>query len=218
MAYVQQSWRDRPGAAAAVVAVHVAVGWALVVGLGYTKVIEAVKNPEGIFIPAVPLPPPPKPEVVPDQKVIEHPIVAPQPKLNVNPISPRIDTTPEIVPVVPVVPLALPTATPTASPRALYAPVGAAPRGNPGDWVTVNDYRSSWINRGMTGTARFRLQVGADGRVASCSITVSSGHPELDAATCALVSKRAKFDPAKDETGARVPGSYSNAVRWELPE
>ena len=70
----------------------------------------------------------------------------------------------------------------------------------------------------MVGTARFRLEIAADGKVQNCTITSTSGHPELDAATCALVTRRARFDAAKDETGARTSGSYASSVRWELPE
>ena len=40
----------------------------------------------------------------------------------------------------------------------------------------------------------------------------------LDDATCRLISRRAQFDPATDETGARVPGTYTGSVRWELPD
>ena len=84
--------------------------------------------------------------------------------------------------------------------------------------MTVNDYRSSWIAREMTGTARFRLDIGTTGRVESCAITASSGHADLDRATCALLTARARFAPARDETGAAVRGTYANAVRWTLPD
>jgi periplasmic protein TonB len=70
----------------------------------------------------------------------------------------------------------------------------------------------------MTGKARFRLEIAADGRVTGCTITASSGHPQLDAATCALVSKRAKFQPARGSNGEPVAGTYSNAIDWQLPE
>jgi protein TonB len=54
--------------------------------------------------------------------------------------------------------------------------------------------------------------------VKGCEVTASSGSSDLDAATCANVAKRARFNPATDESGARVAGSYSSAVRWEIPD
>ena len=63
-----------------------------------------------------------------------------------------------------------------------------------------------------------RKLIAASGRVESCTITGSSGHPELDRATCELVARRARFDPAKDSSGAKVSGTYTSSVRWQLPE
>jgi protein TonB len=64
---------------------------------------------------------------------------------------------------------------------------------------------------------RFRQEIAADGKVQNCTITGSSGYPELDKATCDLITRRARFEAAKDETGARTSGSYTSSVRWELP-
>ena len=224
MAYLQHpGWKDRPGAIAGVIAIHAVIGYVLITGLSFKGVVEAVQNPKGIFVPEVELPPPPPPpekKYEPEQKV-SPPIHAPVPPVDLGPQRPPIDVADAIVPVVPdPVPYVVPKPTPQPglSPKPSVEAVGAKPRGNPGNWITVNDYRSSWINREMTGTARFQLVVGANGRVENCTITNSSGHAELDRATCALVTQRARFDPAKDETGAKISGSYSNAVRWELPE
>jgi protein TonB len=206
-----------------VIAIHAIVGYGLVTGLSFSSIVETVQNPKGIFVPEVELPPPPpKPEktIEPDQEFVTPPVHAPIPPIDLGPQRPPVDTTPIIIPLPDPIPYIAPRPTPsaTAAARPAFDPVGTKPRNNPGSWVTVNDYRSSWINRGMTGTAKFRLEVGANGRVDSCTITVSSGHDELDKATCALVTQRARFDPAKDETGAKVSGSYGNAVRWELPD
>jgi protein TonB len=74
------------------------------------------------------------------------------------------------------------------------------------------------MRAGEQGTSGFRLEVGTDGRVTGCSITKSSGSSTLDEATCRLVSKRARFTPAKDSSGNAIPDSYSNRVRWQIPE
>ncbi len=70
----------------------------------------------------------------------------------------------------------------------------------------------------MTGKARFRLEIAADGRVTNCTITGSSGHSQLDAATCALVGRRAKFQPARGSEGEPVAGIYTSAIDWQLPD
>ena len=223
MAYLQHtSWKDRPGAVAGVVAIHAVIGYALVAGLSFNKLVDEVKNPGGYFVPEVELPPPPPP---PDQKVepeqkIAPPVHAPVPPIDLGPQRPPVDVTDVIPAIADPIPYVAPKPTPQPglAAKPAFEPMGARPRGNPASWVTVNDYRSSWINREMTGIARFRLEVGANGRVENCTITSSSGHAELDRATCALVTQRARFDPAKDGTGATVSGSYANAVRWELPE
>ena len=103
-------------------------------------------------------------------------------------------------------------------PAPTFNPVSVTPRGNPGRWITDNDYRTSWINRGYSGVASFALEIGANGRVNDCRITASTGHDALDAATCRLLSNRARFNPAKDNSGNSVAGTYTSSVNWQIPE
>ena len=102
-------------------------------------------------------------------------------------------------------------------PPPMFDPISAAPRGNPGGWITNDDYRPSWINRGMEGVASFTLNVDTNGRVSNCAITGSTGHSQLDTATCRLLTSRARFTPARDSSGAIVAGTYSSSVAWEIP-
>ena len=101
---------------------------------------------------------------------------------------------------------------------ALPDPVKAAPRGNPGGWVTDSDYRSNWIRKELSGSASFVLAIDARGKVTDCTIVRSTGHNELDNATCSLIERRAKFNPAKDSHGNPVAGSYANTVNWRIPK
>lgn len=229
MAYIQHtSWRDRPGAVAAVVAIHGLVGYVLVTGLTFTGIEQTVKRWQAKDYTEVPLPPPPEPTPTPEptlepsQSVTAPMVVVPIPKLDLSPQRPPIDSTPTMIPNLDFVPKVIPSATPgpvvTPKPTPRFSPEAARPRNNPASWVTEADYRSSWINREMIGTARFRLQLTAEGKVQTCTVTGSSGYPELDQATCDLVSRRARFDPAKDDTGAPVSGTYSSSVKWQLPE
>lgn len=222
MAYLQHTnWRDRPGAVIGVIAVHAVIGYALVNGLKFTQIFTEPPRIDGYEV-KVPIAPPPPPErkVEPDPQLTSHPVVTPLPPIDVSPLRPVIDTTPIIPVTIDLVPRVIPSPTPgpSARPSPAFDPVAPRPRGDPGSWVSEADYRSSWINREMVGTSRFRLQIAASGRVEGCTITGSSGHSELDKATCELVTRRAKFEPAKDDKGARVAGSYTNSVRWVLPE
>lgn len=224
MAYLQQNtWRDRPGAVGAVIVIHGLIGYALITGLKGTAILTE-KDPFQGYEVKVPIdpPPPPRPEAKAeaDPKLSQPKVNAPMPPIDVGPQRPPIDASDVIIPQYDPIPKPLPSAAPgpitTPSPK--FSPVSARPRNNPGSWVTTADYRSSWINREMVGTARFRLGVTADGKVQDCTITSSSGYSELDKATCDLVTRRARFDAAKDEAGARTSGSYTGSVRWELPE
>jgi periplasmic protein TonB len=91
------------------------------------------------------------------------------------------------------------------------------PKGNPGNWVATNDYPASALSQEREGTSAFRLLVGKDGRSKSCVITSSSGHKDLDSATCAALMRRARFNPALDENGNPIESSYANRVRWQIP-
>ena len=228
MAYLNHATQaGRSKAVVGVIAIHAAIGYVLVSGMA-VDFIETVitPNPVGTFVlPEPPPPEPPKPQ--PDQKTdytqpTSPPIYTPPSALDLNRNPIEVDTTnvilPPFDPVIPkpgasVIPKPFPSAT-TPS----FTPVDVKPRGDPGAWVTTNDYRSSWINREMVGTAAFKVQVGANGRAESCLITRSSGHDVLDKATCDLISKRARFEPAKNSKGEKVAGSYSSSVRWQLPD
>lgn len=58
-------------------------------------------------------------------------------------------------------------------------------------------------------------EIGTDGKATSCVVTSTSGHADLDLATCEGVY-RATFTPATGQSGAAVPGSFSTAVTWNL--
>ena len=221
MAYLQhKSWKDRPGAVAGVIAIHGLIGYALVTGLDFTKIVEDAPGLEGytVRVPLDPPPPPPEPTADPEPRLATPPIHAPMPPLDVSRERPVFDTTPIADPAPARITKVNPTPTPGPAARPAFDPVSARPRNDPANWVTEADYRSSWINREMAGTARFRLEIAASGKVEGCTITGSSGHPDLDKATCDLVMRRAKFDPAKDSAGARTDGSYASSVRWQIPD
>lgn len=200
---------NRLTAVVVVALLHVLLGYGLVTGLateGFKKVIKRVTT--------VDIEEEVKKEEPPPPKKIENmppPPVAPPVKINVSTAPPKIETVATPPPPAPIV--LAPPAPPPPSPK----PSPAQPKGNPGSWATTNDYPSRALREERSGTTGFRVTVGADGRVVDCQVTSSSGHADLDQATCQNVTRRARFKPAMQD-GAPVQGSYSNRVRWVIPD
>ncbi len=84
--------------------------------------------------------------------------------------------------------------------------------------MTTRDYKRIWISREMTGTGRFSFSVNSNGRVTDCRVVSSTGHSALDQATCRLVSRRARFDAARDVNGDPTAGSFTTSIVWQLPD
>jgi len=114
-------------------------------------------------------------------------------------------------------------ATPAVPPPATAAPatIPAAPAQPLTDWpfrFGDDDYPAVALRNEEQGRTTYRVEIGPDGRVARCSITGSSGSGWLDQATCRIVSRRARFTPARDSAGAPVPDTREGEVTWSLGE
>jgi TonB family protein len=94
-------------------------------------------------------------------------------------------------------------------------PMPAEPR-TASAWITNDDYPPGALRAEEQGTVAFDATIGADGRVTSCTVTSSSGSTSLDEATCRLITRRARFTPAKDAAGNPISSTYSSRFRWEL--
>lgn len=214
MAYADQQMSGNKIAAFIIVAIlHVILGYALVTGLAYDVVKKAVQRVTTVDIKEEvkkeELPPPKKLDLPPPP-----PAIAPPPKMTITAPVQTITTVTEAPPPPPVI---VPPP-PSAPPPPRFSPTKATPRGNPGSWANSNDYPSRALREEREGVTRFRVTVGADGRITGCSVTGSSGHPDLDEATCSLVSRRGRFNPAKDGEGQPTTDSWSSAVRWQIPK
>lgn len=201
---------------ALVIIIHALFGYALVTGLAYDAVKKVATELDMIDIaeeePPEPEEPPPPP---PDQPIEPPPVVTPPPIVT-PPAAPRpVIQQVQIAPPAPPPPVAAPPAPPPPPPPQRANP---EPRGNPGRWANANDYPSRALREEREGTTRFRLTVGANGRVSNCEVTGSSGHSDLDAAACKNLTRRARFRPSLDANGNPTTGTYSNAVRWEIPQ
>lgn len=202
--------------------IHAGVIYALVTGLA--GVINPVAPSPPIAGEQIPLPPIPKP----DPRIEPEPAAEPLPR-QTSPAAAEFiptftlpdrefrvevnDPLPELV--MPRVPA---EASPSPAAEPLVKPKLAVPVGKPGQWVTPNDYPAADLRAEHEGLTRFRLTIGADGKVQSCEIIASSGYASLDAAACTSVRRRARFVPATDATGAAEAGTYVSAVRWQIPK
>lgn len=73
---------------------------------------------------------------------------------------------------------------------------------------------SAFIER-RQGRVEVIAKIGTDGKAISCVVTSTSGHPDLDLATCEGVY-RATFVPAADQSGKAVQGAFTTAVTWNM--
>jgi protein TonB len=214
MSYADQSMSGNRITAFIIVAlIHIVVIYALVTGLayeGYKKVLQRVTAVDiKEEVKKEPPPPPKKLDIKPP------PLVVPPPKMNMTTQPAVVQTVTQAPPPPPIV-LAPPP--PAAPPPPRFQAKGAVPKGRPGDWANSNDYPSRALRENVEGVTRFRVSVGPDGRVTDCQVTGSSGNSELDATTCSLITRRGRFTPAMDGEGQPTTGTFSNAVRWQIPK
>lgn len=88
---------------------------------------------------------------------------------------------------------------------------------NRGSWFQASDYPFEAAKFGLAGKVRFRLAIDPHGRVTGCEI-LQSARPVLDAVTCRVLVKRARFEPARGSSGEAVASTYESQVTWAVPE
>ena len=222
MSYLNQAHdpRRRATALTATVAVHAALALGVVTGLTVTGYAPIDTYDPIVQFPTAP-PPEPKPTETPEPQQTVIPYVAPPPqpplKLTQDPPPPlKADEPREIVTsLYPTGETVLPPAPP---PAPGLTPKRAVPRNNTSSWITNDDYpRRPLVDR-IEGSVGYRLVIGTTGRVSSCELTRPSGNSALDDATCRLITSRARFEPATDEAGAKVLGTFTGSVHWQIPD
>ena len=112
--------------------------------------------------------------------------------------------------------LAAAAATLSAEPSAVPA-TRAAPMAELASLVRPADYPVSAIAARQEGQVRFLLDIDTLGRVDGCTIVKSAGSALLDRASCMVVTRRARFQPALDGDGAPVRDQFAGALDWKLP-
>jgi len=68
---------------------------------------------------------------------------------------------------------------------------------------------------GQEGTVTVRVQVGRDGVPTDCRVVGTSGHADLDQATCDKMLLT-RYAPPADDRGEPAASTFTQAVRWVL--
>jgi hypothetical protein len=81
-------------------------------------------------------------------------------------------------------------------------------------WIRPDDYPKGGLHAGRSASVHFRVTVNQNGLVEDCAIQSATEGADFARRTCAVISRRAKFQPALDEDGKPVPSYYVNTIRW----
>ena len=82
--------------------------------------------------------------------------------------------------------------------------------------IGPDDYPRRAVQLRAQGTVYLRFTVYPNGRVRNCIVTRSSGHRDLDAATCPLLERRLRYRPARDAAGKPVAETIAGQHEWLL--
>jgi len=80
--------------------------------------------------------------------------------------------------------------------------------------IEQSDYPRDLRDRGIGGRVEFTFTVEPNGRVGRCTVTRSSGVPELDALTCRLVQQRFVYRPSTDRFGRPIEDEVDGVHDW----
>lgn len=225
--------RERAYALGAVAIVQAGIASALLSGLrvDLTHPGDAVQRLIEVALPKPPPPPqPPVPALRTRPKPQHHsasaPKAAPVP-IGGSPGPAPHHAAPSVTPVVSIKPTAAPSGGGTGSGPAAGAGAGggAGGKGSGDDdggtdleqiagAITGNDIPRHLRDAGVGGRVAFLFTVEPNGRVGRCTITRSSGIPELDALTCRLIQERFIYRPSTDRYGRPIEDEVEGEHDW----
>ena len=214
MAYAdQQMSGNRITALIIVVLIHVAVGYALITGLAYNAITQAIKHVTTVDVKEPDKKPPPPPP--PQKNLPPPPIVEPPPPINVATAPPAIQT---VVTPPPPAPVLVTKAVEAPPPPKASKARGASPK-NLGSWsADIKENLSSDAVREGSGVVGMTITIGADGRVQDCTPSRSSGKPGLDRSACAGMKRFARYTPALNDDGNPIASTTTQTIRFDLTD
>ena len=232
MAYQAADNPDRIKALAGVLAVHVALGAAILSGLTVRTVAATIDRMRTFDVTEVPPPPPPPPPPSPTperakekegaaaKKALPTPVVAPQPKIVIPAKSP-------------VVASRVPSTGSAATAGAAMAGngTGAGGSGNGlggggrGDFsrftparminkIPDREYRRISGGRIPRGSATITFRVTPDGKMSGCRVVRSSGDFTVDSIVCEAATRYLRFRPARDPEGHAITQDMTYTPIW----
>lgn len=187
--------------------------YAIVTGLAYNVVKKAAENLKTFDVEQQPPPPAEPPPPPKDMPKVPPPPVTPPPLVQIQAPTPPIAviTTPVIPPVVTPPPAPPPPPPPHKTVSAQSA------KGDLRTLFSEDDYPASAVAAEAQGVAQATITIGTDGRVIGCNIIKSTGNSALDAATCNIIRRRAKYVPARDSNGnATIDTLTTPPIKWQL--
>ena len=192
---------------------HVFLGYAFITGLAL-KAVKAIVQPLETVNVKDEAPPPDEPPP-PPPKDIEIPPFVPPPEVSVvQESAPTITVQQQVQQVAP--PTFTPPAPKVVAPPALAPPTPATPKGR-GNTISEDDYPDASRRAEEQGVARASFTIDPTGKVSACTVTQSSGSSRLDEATCKIIMRRWRFNPATRD-GEPVSETKSQPVRWQLKD
>jgi protein TonB len=220
--------RERAFALAAVVLIQAGLGFVLLRGLhmDVTRPGEVIQRLVDVTLPN----PPPPPAPIERPKPQHHQAAAPK----AEPVTPGgspgpkpAHAPPSVTPIVAMKPSAAPSGGGSGTGPALGAGAGGGAGGNgSGDdeggtdleqiagEITSRDYPPDLRDVGIGGRVKFTFTVEPNGRVGRCTVTRSSGVPELDVLTCRLVQQRFVYRPSTDSYGRPIEDEVDGEHDW----
>ena len=218
--------RERAYALAAVVVVQLGLGLALLSGLR-VDVGRAGDVVQQLIAVTLPKALPPRP-VEPRPRLKPHPQSAPkaQPdKLGGSPGPQPAHAPPAIAPVIAMKPKAAPSGGGSGTGPAIGAGAGGGSGGSGYDGggtaleqiageITPRDYPRGLREAGVGGVVGLSFRVEPTGLVSRCTVTQSSGVPELDALTCRLIVQRFRYRPSTDRYGRPIADTVDGEHEW----
>lgn len=218
---------------------HVALAIGLVQAFGFEYIKEKAEKLTTFEVEVPPPPPPPEEPPPPPKDNLPPPppqVAAPPPLVRTVTPPNQIQTTQQLDPKPQI------TETATPQPQTKVCPGGetvraevacpvvekkeepkkvepARSKGSLVGLFSADDYPSSAQRDNAEGTAVASINVGPDGRVTGCSITRSTGNGALDAATCAIIRRKARFTPARDSSGNPTSDTVTSPpIQWKLED
>ena len=231
----QPQGRDRTKSLALVLALHVALGAALLHGLAGEPLRQSVESLTTFDV-ALPEPPPPDPvreqaeqakereQGATDLEARPAPVVQPPPVVRL-PSPPTLPTADETAPVTGSAPSAGAGREAGQGRGAGGSGDGTGGGGSGGSGLgsvarlvsgnlSRGDYRRIRGFGAPRGSAVLAIEVSAEGRLTRCLPFASSGNPALDSELCRLLG-RTRWEPARDRSGVPVPVALNYVATWD---